>query len=75
MATVRAPVLIQEELNPFQIAMQQFDRAAEHMKLDPGLREVLRRPRRAAPERGSEGTLIIAPVVGPSRGFTPREWR
>ena len=47
MATVRAPVRLQEELNPFQIAMHQFDRAAELMKLDPGLREVLRRPRRA----------------------------
>jgi glutamate dehydrogenase/leucine dehydrogenase len=47
MATVRAPVRLQEELNPFQIAMHQFDRAAEHMNLDPGLREVLRRPRRA----------------------------
>jgi len=36
-----------EELNPFRIAVSQFDNAAERMKLDPGLREVLRRPRRA----------------------------
>ena len=47
MATVRTPIRVQEELNPFAIAMQQFDRAAEYMRLDPGLREVLRRPRRA----------------------------
>ncbi|HEY1272844.1 MAG TPA: Glu/Leu/Phe/Val dehydrogenase, partial [Terriglobales bacterium] len=36
-----------EELNPFAIAMRQFDTAAETIGLDPGLREVLRRPRRA----------------------------
>ena len=47
MATVRAPAVIHEELNPFQIAMQQFDEAAERMKLEPQLREALRRPRRA----------------------------
>jgi glutamate dehydrogenase (NAD(P)+) len=47
MATVRVPARIEEDLNPFSIAMNQFDRAAEYMKLDPGLREVLRRPRRA----------------------------
>ena len=47
MATVRVPARVVEDLNPFSIAMNQFDRAARHMKLDPGLREVLRRPRRA----------------------------
>lgn len=47
MAAVRTPVRVVEDLNPFSIAMRQFDRAAEHMKLDLGLREVLRRPRRA----------------------------
>lgn len=33
-----------EELNPFRIAMRQFDTAAEKCGLDPGLREVLRLP-------------------------------
>ena len=47
MATVRTPIRVEEDLNPFSIAMLQFDRAAENMNLDPGLREVLRRPRRA----------------------------
>ena len=47
MATVRAPAVLREELNPFHIAMQQFDDAAEKMKLEPQLREALRRPRRA----------------------------
>jgi len=32
-----------EELNPFRIAQIQFDIAAEVLKLDPGLRQVLRR--------------------------------
>jgi glutamate dehydrogenase/leucine dehydrogenase len=36
-----------EELNPFRIAMSQFDNAAELLGLESGLREVLRRPRRA----------------------------
>lgn len=48
MATVRVPApRLHEDLNPFQIAMHQFDRAAERMQLEPDLRAVLRRPRRA----------------------------
>src|SRR5271168_2114202 len=35
-----------EELNPFRIAQIQFDMAAEVLKLDPGLRQVLRTPKR-----------------------------
>src|SRR3974377_715115 len=35
-----------EELNPFRIAQIQFDMAAEALKLDPGLRQVLRTPKR-----------------------------
>lgn len=41
------PAGIAEDLNPFRIAMRQFDTAAEKLKLDMGLREVLRTPRRA----------------------------
>jgi glutamate dehydrogenase (NAD(P)+) len=47
MATVKAFPKVTEDLNSFQIAMRQFDTAAEKLKLDPGLREVLRAPRRA----------------------------
>jgi glutamate dehydrogenase (NAD(P)+) len=47
MATVKALPKPTEDLNPFRIAMRQFDAAAEKLKLDPGLREVLRSPRRA----------------------------
>ena len=35
---------MQENLNPFAIAQQQFDRAADMLNLDAGTREVLRRP-------------------------------
>ncbi len=42
-----SPVTTKEDLNSFRIAMRQFDYAAEKCGLEPGLREVLRRPRRA----------------------------
>src|ERR1700681_1855210 len=35
-----------EDLNPYRIAQIQCDMAAEFLKLDPGLRQVLRTPRR-----------------------------
>ena len=35
-----------EDLNPFRIAQIQFDMAAEYLKLEPGLRQVLRTPKR-----------------------------
>ncbi len=35
-----------EDLNPFRIAQYQFDVAAEYLKLDAGLRQVLRAPKR-----------------------------
>jgi glutamate dehydrogenase (NAD(P)+) len=54
MATVVKPVpqpvlprmAPREELNPFRIAQIQFDMAAEYLKLDPGLRQILRTPKR-----------------------------
>jgi glutamate dehydrogenase (NAD(P)+) len=48
--TVPQPVLPRmaprEDLNPFRIAQIQFDMAAEYLKLDPGLRQILRTPKR-----------------------------
>lgn len=35
-----------EDLNPFRIAQIQFDMAAEYLKLDQGLRQILRSPKR-----------------------------
>lgn len=54
MATVAKPVpqpilpriAPREDLNPFRIAQIQFDMAAEYLKLDPGLRQILRAPKR-----------------------------
>ena len=34
------------QINPWTVAQQQFDLAAERLNLDPGLRRVLRQPRR-----------------------------
>jgi len=52
-----------EDLNSFRIAMRQFDTAAEKMGLDPGLREVLRRPRRSLslslPVKMDDGTIRV----------------
>ncbi len=53
MATVVKPapqpiprIAPREDLNPYRIAQIQFDIAAEYLKLDPSLRQVLRTPRR-----------------------------
>src|SRR5688572_23173874 len=43
MATQKA---FQEELNPFEIAKQQFNRAADYLDLDPSLRHVLQNAKR-----------------------------
>jgi glutamate dehydrogenase (NAD(P)+) len=63
MATVRAIPKATEDLNPFRIAMRQFDTAAEKLKLDAGLREVLRSPRRALslslPIKMDDGTIKV----------------
>src|SRR6266446_6114864 len=65
MASARVPVPIRttEDLNSFRIAMRQFDTAAEECGLDPGMREVLRRPRRALslslPVKMDNGTIRV----------------
>ena len=60
---VMAPIETQEDLNPFRIAMRQFDTAAEKLQLEPGLREILRRPRRALllslPVKMDDGTTRV----------------
>jgi glutamate dehydrogenase/leucine dehydrogenase len=52
-----------EDLNPFRIAMRQFDAAADKLTLAPGLREVLRLPRRALtlslPIKMDDGNLKV----------------
>jgi glutamate dehydrogenase/leucine dehydrogenase len=80
MATVRVPAGIYEDLNPFSIATRQFDQAAARLNLDPGLRQVLRRPRRALtlslPVKMDDGSVRVfegyrvqhSTVRGPCKG-------
>src|SRR5207253_9248404 len=46
MATAMAAISPKEELNPFEIAKQQFDRAADYLELEESLRNVLRSAKR-----------------------------
>src|SRR5574337_300503 len=52
-----------EALNPFRISQIQFDLAAEYLKLDPGLRQVLRTPKRvlevSIPTKMDNGQLKV----------------
>jgi len=54
-----------EELNPFRIAQIQFDMAAEFLKLDPGLRQILRTPKRilevSVPTKMDNGQVKVLP--------------
>src|SRR5215475_6662471 len=66
MSTAQLPITatpVKEDLNPFRIAMRQFDYAAEKCGLDPGMCEVLRRPRRALvlslPVKMDDGSIQV----------------
>lgn len=52
-----------ESLNPFKVAQTQFDEAAERLGLEPGLRELLRWPRReyifTIPVRMDDGSTRV----------------
>ncbi len=54
---------MKEELNPYVISQMQFDIAADHLKLDKGLRQVLRTPKRqlvvAIPIKMDDGTVRV----------------
>ncbi len=56
-------VVVKETLNPFEIAQKQFDTAADHLKLEPWLRDVLRRPKRqlivSIPTKMDDGTIKV----------------
>src|SRR5438876_315626 len=62
-AKPRRPAMAEEDLNPFAIAQEQFDRAAATLKLDPSMSEVLRRPKRAlivsVPVRMDDGQVRV----------------
>ena len=54
---------MQENLNPFEISQMQFDMAADKLKLDPGLREILRNPKRqlvvSIPTKMDDGSIHV----------------
>lgn len=53
----------QETLNPFEISQRQFNRAADLLDLDLGMREILRRPKRclivSVPTRMDDGRVEV----------------
>jgi glutamate dehydrogenase (NAD(P)+) len=69
-----------EELNPYEFALKQFDRAADHLGLDPGTRDVLRKPKRqlivSIPVKMDDGSIRVfqgyrvqhSIARGPSKG-------
>jgi glutamate dehydrogenase (NAD(P)+) len=54
---------MKENLNPYAISLMQFDQAADRLKLDPGLRQVLRSPKRqlavSVPTRMDDGSIKV----------------
>ena len=69
-----------EDLNPFHFARRQFERAADHLGLDPGTREVLGNPKRqlivSIPVKMDDGAIHVfkgyrvqhSIARGPSKG-------
>jgi glutamate dehydrogenase (NAD(P)+) len=69
-----------ENLNPYVFALRQFDRAADHLELDHGSREVLRNPKRqlivSIPVKMDDGSIRVfqgfrvqhSITRGPSKG-------
>src|SRR5205085_957928 len=56
-----------EDLNPFRIAQIQFDMAAEFLKLDPGLRQVLRMSKSELERMTRRFASEILPLIGPDQ--------
>ena len=46
-------------INAWHVAQQQFDNAAERLNLDPGLRQVLREPRRDGGGKRAAGAMRV----------------
>ena len=69
-----------ENLNPYEFALRQFGRAADHLGLDPGTRDVLSTPKRqltvSIPVKMDDGQIRVfqghrvqhSIARGPSKG-------
>ena len=64
-----ATAATQEELNPFEIAKQQFDRAADYLDLEQSLRNVLRSKPHLLLDNGADAARSVA---SPSNERAPR---
>jgi len=79
-ANPRPVSLPAENLNPYDVALRQFDRAADHLGLDKGTRQVLRTPKRqlivSIPVKMDDGSIRVfdgyrvqhSIARGPSKG-------
>ena len=80
MAANPRPAAVAENLNPHDFALRQFERAADHLGLDTGSREVLRSPKRqlivSVPVKMDDGMIRVfqgyrvqhSIARGPSKG-------
>ncbi len=81
MAAIAKPITVApENLNPYDFALRQFDRAADHLGLDAGTRDVLRNPKRqlivSIPVKMDNGSIRVfqgyrvqhSIARGPSKG-------
>ncbi len=62
-ANPKPAALPAENLNPYEFALRQFDRAADHLGLDAGTRDVLSRPKRqlivSVPVKMDDGSIKV----------------
>src|SRR2546428_11357559 len=75
-----------ETLNPFEVAQRQIDRVGKRLKLDPGLLEILKHPKRALtvnfPVRKDDGSSRVYTgyrvqdnaALGPFKGGMRYRW-
>ena len=63
MNAIASPVFVRTPVNPWHVAQQQFDMAADRLCLDAGLRKVLREPQRVLmvtfPVRLDDGSVEV----------------
>ena len=63
MQSTSAPAMAQGQVNPYDMALQQFDSVVDMLKLDPGIADILRHPQRELivhfPVRMDDGSLRV----------------
>src|SRR5713226_9263912 len=63
MQSTSAPAMAQGQVNPYDMALQQFDSVVDMLRLDPGIADILRHPQRELivhfPVRMDDGSLRV----------------